>query len=35
MEWKKMKQLLDDFDLKPEFVIHMELNILYKEKSNP
>lgn len=27
MEWKKMKQLLSDFDfISPEFIVHGELN---------
>jgi hypothetical protein len=32
MEWEKMKRLIDDFNLKPEIIIHAELNDLYKQK---
>jgi len=32
MEWKKMKRLMDDFETTPEFIIHTELNEIYKEK---
>ena len=28
MEWKKMKQMLDHFEVTPETIIHAELNDL-------
>lgn len=34
MKWKKMKRLLDDFVVTPEFIIHSELNSICKE-NNP
>jgi len=32
MEWKKMKKLLEDFNVTPEFIIHGELNNVKYEK---
>ena len=26
MKWKKMKRILDDFNITPEFLIHAELD---------
>ena len=32
MDWKKMKLLIDHFNVLPEFVVHAELKLKYYSK---